>query len=697
MNYAKIIISSFFITLIIFIGGLALNYGFDFLRLNALDSLLKNQELNTEAYLAESVFFSTFNADSCGILNATIPDLQESLSEVGRDLASYSSISWFNRKDFDYLKRKYFLLEARLFLLLSRLNRECHKNYVPVLFFYEVDDLISERQGFILDELVNKLNERVVVISIDKDYVDEPIIILLKDKYNVTSAPTIIIDGLKFDHLMYFHELNESIAGILNRPDIYSKDYSFDYTVSAAGVNRTLLFKELEASFVSSSSNFTKGDVLLVEGRLLKNNSLLCSSIPYYFASLGENREQDALVFEAIGSLSCTPDSRLFYLNASRVWNELGNYFRADLLKNLSLNRQFTLQFNIAQITPMLDFYGNNFSGILIGNSSFSINNDDKIVSQTDRVFRDWLSGQMNQSPFGLNLLKTFSERLRYSDEELLPEIGWHEGGRLMDIGDHINVSLIPAVGTLVAKYNHSWYAVDDRGVFRFEVPLDKLLYPTTRFLRNDLAVIIDTHGVNMLVEQAVRNNADFILSDCDHPGKVLAAQYLSQKGIKVVCFPDRFVFLALGNNLSLVGSPPLGFEKNQVVVGNRPLFLAKSNKIIVLNASVDKYALWYYQTPAQYFSELENYVKLNATYVAIDDFNQLSRLIAEAGVHNANFVAARVFNSDDYSVLKNWLLEDKNHKAILFHTSSYPYGFKLFSEFPEQTSFDDPNVIVVK
>ena len=37
-----------------------------------------------------------------------------------------------------------------------------------------------------------------------------------------------------------------------------------------------------------------------------------------------------------------------------------------------------------------------------------------------------------------------------------------------------------------------------------FEVPLDKVLYPTTRFFSDDLAVIMDTHGVNMLVEQAI-------------------------------------------------------------------------------------------------------------------------------------------------------------------------------------------------
>lgn len=683
-------------TLIIFMAGIVLNYGFDFFRLNAVDYLLSEQEINTQSYLVENMFLKTFEKESCEALNARIPELQESLSVVGRELSSYSSSSLFHRKNFDYLKRKYFLLEARLFLILSKLNKECGKPYVPILFFYEIDDPVSERQGFILDELNEYYKEKVAIISIDKDYKDDAFILLLKQKYDVSSAPTIIMDDLKFERLMYFRELNLTVDSILNGVDSSSKGYSFDYTVSATGINRTLLFNELENALASSSSNFSKGDVLLIKGRLQKNNSLICSSVPFYLSSIGENPEQDALIFETVASLGCSLNSRALYHNASIIWKDLGNIFRANLVEKLALNEKPELVFNPMYVSSKIPFYGDKFSGLIIGNTSFVINDYDVILSQTDRVFRDWLSGQLNQSPFGSDILTVFSERLHYSEDELLSDVGWHEGGRMKMLKNHLNITHIPAVGTLVAKHNGSWYAVDDVGVFRFEIPLDKLLYPTARFLTSDIAVLIDTHGMNMLVEQAVRNNVDFLVTDCDHPGKVAAASYVSDKGIKVLCFPDKFVFHALGNNISLVGSPPLSFTNASVIVGNRPLFINKSDKIIVLNASTDRYALWYYQTPAQYFSELQKSLNLNLHYVLINDFNQLSSLVDEAKKESAHVIAARVFNSNDYYVLKNWLSKDKNNKLVLFHTSPYPYGFKIFEEFPKQTTFDDPNVIVV-
>ena len=77
-----------------------------------------------------------------------------------------------------------------------------------------------------------------------------------------------------------------------------------------------------------------------------------------------------------------------------------------------------------------------------------------------------------------------------------------------------------------------------------------------------------------MVVEQAVRYNATTVISDCDHPGKVYAAKYLSKKGISIVCFPDKYTYLALGHDLSLVGSPPINITKNQAIIGKRPCMM---------------------------------------------------------------------------------------------------------------------------
>ena len=224
-------------------------------------------------------------------------------------------------------------------------------------------------------------------------------------------------------------------------------------------------------------------------------------------------------------------------------------------------------------------------------------------------------------------------------------------------------------------------------------MPLDKLYYPTTRFLRRDLAVIIDTHGVNTIVEQAVRYNATTVISDCDHPGKVYAAKYLSKKGISIVCFPDKYTYLALGHDLSLVGSPPVTITEDQAIIGNRPITITTKDKIVAVNSTDDAYTLWYYQTPASYMSALSKSIELDISYVTIDDFGQMEKVTEEARNLRATVLATRVFNSQDYKAVKEWLDENEERKVILFHSASYPYGQKIFREYTRAT-FDDPNPV---
>ena len=115
--------------------------------------------------------------------------------------------------------------------------------------------------------------------------------------------------------------------------------------------------------------------------------------------------------------------------------------------------------------------------------------------------------------------------------------------------------------------------------------------------------------------------------------------------------------------------------------------------ELLFLISSIIKYALWHYQTPTNYFSEIQKSIDLNVTYVTIDNYYQTDKAINKAEQIGARIIGIRVFNSDDYNKVRDWLLNDKRRVAILFHSASYPYGIKLFRELPEQTSFDDTNV----
>jgi len=212
----SIFFTSLIITIAIFSIGILINYSLDYIRIDAILDTVENHELDVYSYLIQQEFIDTFGGDKCEFMHSKVNDLKEELTQVGVDLSNYGGKSFFKKKDFDYLKRKYFLLELNFYSLIKKLNKECGKSYIPIIFFYETDDDSSERQGYVLDDL-SKKNEKLVTLSFDKDYPDEPLLNLLKLKYNVTRSPTIIIDDkFIYNSIIYAGQIRAIILNLTN-------------------------------------------------------------------------------------------------------------------------------------------------------------------------------------------------------------------------------------------------------------------------------------------------------------------------------------------------------------------------------------------------------------------------------------------------------------------------------------------------
>jgi len=689
----KVIWKSLFITLLIFGFAVLFNHFLDFLRLGVITDVMAEHELDRDAYLTQQTFIETFSEYGCSALKVRFNTLKEEIRKVGTELNTYSRFSFFKRKDFDYLKRKYFLLEFEFLTLVQKINEMCGKPYLLVLFFYEIDDEASERQGFILEEVRKKFEDKIVVLSIDKDYKDEPLVSAIIRVFNVTDAPALIVDGDKIEDTVYSDELESIFKKALSSVDFFGKKKNLDFTVRATYTNMSSLIEDYEAALLDEADPFARADLLLLLGRLEKNNVLICSALKEFDKVDLSNHEEKALAYETIASIGCGRNKAKFYNLAAEEWEKIGKQWRADIDYLLADGDMPQLKFNITFVSP--DLKEGDYSSVTIGNSEFFVDELTTVVSQVDRVSRDWLSGQI-QSPFSENILKVFSELKSWKKPDVMESVGWHEGGRVRDLlktGAGHDV----AAGTMVAEKDGKWYAPDETGVFRFEVPIDKLLYPTTRFLRDNLAVIIDTHGINMLVDQAISHNATLVIGCGDHPAKAAAAKYLSDKGIDVISFPNKFFHLLLNDDkpVRIMGSPPFEDYLDHIRIGHRPLKLSLDDRIVVSNSSNDLFSLWYYQSPAHYFSELQKVIPLDITYYSLKDFKDQLNLVAAARKIDANIIATRIYNQFDYGALSEWLREDKRHKAVLFHSSSYPYGVKLFKEFPKQTSFGDVNVVL--
>lgn len=445
----------------------------------------------------------------------------------------------------------------------------------------------------------------------------------------------------------------------------YQSDLNdFDWVFKLAGIDENFYIKELVGALAFEKEDFARADMTLILGRLRDDKSSVCDASDI-FKGIDAEGEKEAVIYETIASLGC--ENKSVYLDkAAGVWDDLGVVWRAQILREIALGERPDYKFNISGFS--VDFVVPEFETVTFGSSGFDVDN---VLVQAERASRDWLSVQIND-PYSDELLNVFSERFSYDENELRSDVGWHEGARVSDLG----IPFMVGVGTLALKIGDEWYAPDENGVFRFMISKEKMHYPTTRYLTKELAMIVDTHGVNTLVEQALRYKVDTVIACCDIPSKVEAALYLDTKGVKVVCLTDRFLYLALGSGAQVVGSPYV----DRGHVGGAVVAIGKDDKIVVLNGTS------YYDAPMRYFSVLN----MPNTYYEIE----VSGVIDKARALDAGFAAVRVFNSSDYYSVKQWLEEDQSHKVMLFHSTSYPYGKLLFKEFPEQTTFDDPNPI---
>lgn len=207
MNHKHIFLSSFVLTVLIFSLGLLISYGMDFVRVNEILSVINQNKISADAYLVEQEFIDVFGGNKCSLLQQGIFGLKQEVEDSGKDLSRYGEKNVFKKDDIDYLQRRYFLSELKLFALINELNLVCRTNYSTILFFYEIDDDLSERQGYILADL-EKSDPSIFVFSFDKDYDKEPLLNLLLSNYNISVAPTLVVaPGFKFEGLAYAAEI----------------------------------------------------------------------------------------------------------------------------------------------------------------------------------------------------------------------------------------------------------------------------------------------------------------------------------------------------------------------------------------------------------------------------------------------------------------------------------------------------------
>jgi hypothetical protein len=331
-----------------------------------------------------------------------------------------------------------------------------------------------------------------------------------------------------------------------------------------------------------------------------------------------------------------------------------------------------------------------NASAIVIGASYIRVPENAKVITQVDRVIKD-TSSNIN--------INTDPGQIPKSPNQLVP---YMEGARIAELIKYANVQVIPITGVTIKNINGNWYGPDEHDNYIFSVDPSKT-GPSFSIngADNTTKIEVNTHGMNVMVHGAIKNNAFLVVACGDLPGKAKAEMYMAARGINCYAPCDRFTANVMGYNGTgiILGGEPIraGVNGKEAIIGGQPISIDKNEKIII-QTTTKKYPDQYCDTPNRYFKELESVYNVTLNTDVVDaTIGETDKVVNEAQITRAKVIAVRVLKAEDKEPVEKWLKSDKNNRAIIFHSAAYTQGYSLFFEFPEQVTGQDPRPIFIK
>ncbi|MDP2651269.1 MAG: thioredoxin family protein [bacterium] len=141
--------------------------------------------------------------------------LSKELGTLGEKLAYVENQSGFNSGEVWSLKRSYFLLEIKDYLLMKRLTEKCGIKPTFILYFYSDEDRCKdcEKMGYVLTALRDKYPD-LRVYSFDYDF-DVEAIRTLTSIYKIEpNLPALFIDGTVHYGYRPLEQLEEDVPSL---------------------------------------------------------------------------------------------------------------------------------------------------------------------------------------------------------------------------------------------------------------------------------------------------------------------------------------------------------------------------------------------------------------------------------------------------------------------------------------------------
>lgn len=189
------------ITCGIFLLGLFAGMVVEGSRVGFLRNVLESEKSEFASSQLQYSYLTSLNTkDQCPAVYAIFYENLKQLDDARLKLEKYIEDNRINDESFVILKRSYILEEVRYWLLAKQARQVCDQDFVWVLYFFSTEQECPDcgDQAFILDYLKNVFQEKLLIFALDGNFSREPMVGILKQQFNVTTYPTMVIENSTF-------------------------------------------------------------------------------------------------------------------------------------------------------------------------------------------------------------------------------------------------------------------------------------------------------------------------------------------------------------------------------------------------------------------------------------------------------------------------------------------------------------------
>ena len=165
----------------------------------------------------QSAYFQVVDITKCKTAIEENLRFSDKVYQEGLKLERYEEANKLARRiSLDYEKRRYTLLKMEFWLNSIALKKRCNAKYDNLIYFYVDHPTYIQRneqnaQATILKELKRKYATQVMLIPLPLD-LDLSIINIIANTYNITSAPTLLInEEIKLDGVHGLEDIEKLI------------------------------------------------------------------------------------------------------------------------------------------------------------------------------------------------------------------------------------------------------------------------------------------------------------------------------------------------------------------------------------------------------------------------------------------------------------------------------------------------------